>query len=167
MTEDPGLKRRTLLIAAMSTAVGLAAGQAIAADDAMTLDRARQIIGDQYKTFTLGASDRKLTALEIEELVSGNTLLGMLNDDQPFAMACNPDGTAALKVAEQTLDRGTWSIDPKKDRITTQWTTFAGGEKIVQEYYTTNMDSVFKSISLAKDRWSMFLMQKGVVSGMT
>ncbi len=166
MTELP-IDRRTLLIAAIATAAGLSVPNQARAHGAMSLERAKQIIGDQHKTFKVDGAERQLTAPEITELVTGKTLYGMLYDDEAYILAFNPDGTGVLKIADRPLDKGRWSIDPKTDTITSQWENAADGEALVQNYYTSKQDGVFKTITKPKNRWSMFVMEKGIAPDMT
>lgn len=162
----PPISRRALLISAIATAAGLSLHDGAAAHGDVTLEQAKRTIGDRHKTFQLGGADRPLTAPEISKLVTGNTLYGMLYDDEPYVLSMKPDGSGVLKIADRPLDPGRWWIDTKANTISSQWRVAAKGEVLVQHYYATNEDGVFKTITEPKNRWSMFLVEEGIPPGM-
>ncbi len=158
--------RRSLLVSAIAVTAGLTLPRTARAHGDVTLDQAKEIIGDRHKQFVLEGTDRRMTAPEIAELVTGNTIYGVLYDDDPYVLAFRPDGSGVLKVADRPLDPGRWWIDQGADTITSQWEIAAGGETLVQDYHATGEAGVYKTITQPKNRWSMFLMEEGIAPGM-
>lgn len=160
------IDRRSLLASAIAVGAGLALPRSAHAHGDVTLDQARQIIGDRHKQFVLDGTDRRMTAPEISDLVTGNTIYGVLYDDDPYVLAFRPDGSGGLKIADRPLDTGRWWIDEDAGTITSQWEVAAGGEALVQDYFLTGESGVYKTITQPKDRWSMFLLEEGIAPGM-
>jgi len=159
--DTTGPSRRSLLLTAIASSAGLALMRKAGAGD-MSLEQAREIIGDRHKTFEVAEDDRRLQAGEIEERVAGNTLYGMLYDDDPFVLSLFPDGTATLVIADRPLDHGRWWIDADNHTISSQWDFAAKSVELKQQYYETGEPGLFKTVTEPMDRWSLFLIEPGI-----
>ncbi len=158
------LQRRTLLISAISIAVGFRATRPVGAQS-MTLDTARDVIGDRYQTFQLGDADRTLAGEQIADLVAGNTLYGVASHGEPYVAAFRPDGSARLAVTDEPVQSGRWWIDG--DEIVGHWERTGGGSPHAHSYFGTGEEGVYKQrrrqgYADGLNKWSMFLVDPGI-----
>ena len=165
-SECPGLDRRTLVMSAISIAVGLGTPHPSLADTGpLTLDEARNVIGDRYRIFDIGDDDRQLTGAEIGQRVSSNTLYGVAYHGEPYVLAFKADGTGRLIVANEPIQTGRWWIDG--DEVYGHWQRTGGGEPHAHYYYATGETDVYKQrrrpgYDDGLDKWSMFLVARGI-----
>ncbi len=162
MTRPFNHDRNEVMIAAISVVCGHSNGTPV--ESSMLASQAQAIIDDRYKAFDLGHDDRRMTAAEMRDLVTGNTIYGAPYNNDPYVFSFLADGQALLKLPGRPLERGQWRIDEQADTISSQWERAAGGKELVVEYHRTADPDVYKNAigAVPITNWNMFLVVPGI-----
>lgn len=178
MTQDthghpgPRLDRRCMLVSAIAVLTGLAVPhRAIAGDTAMTMEKARAVIGNRYKDFGFDGNKPPMTANDMHDFVTGNTIYGVLHDDEAYVLAFHPQGRGVLKIEKRPVELGNWWIDASNQTIHSRWSHAARREVISKSYLPTEEPGLVKAVTdLSRETdgsqsWTkqgMFILQPGL-----
>ena len=167
-----GVNRRELLISAIAVATGMVVARPAEAREAvMTMEQARKIIGNRHKTFDVAGDEDPLTATQMRELVTNNTIYGVRHDDEAYVLAFHPQDRCVLKMEDQPTEYGRWWVDEEEHTIHSQWPRAGGGKVISKNYFITREPGLYRAVtgfvqhpdgSVSASKYGMFLLRNGL-----
>jgi hypothetical protein len=135
------------------------------------MEQARKIIGDRHKTFDTTGDEKPLTASEMRDHVTGNTIYGVRHDDEAYILSFHPHGKGVLKIEDQPIENGRWWVTEKTQEIHTQWERAAGGKVITKTYILSREPGLYRAVTrfirhpdgtVSASKYGMFVLQPGL-----
>ena len=153
--DEKDITRRNLIAGGM--AVGLSLPLIATAMSAEKATEANSIL--------LTEEIKQLSSSEIQNLIVGNTLEGVLQDGDKYSLYLEPQGAAYLRMHDGREEIGRWEL-MKNGLIKSRFPSAAGNNELTMAYFKGRSDNEFFNIVDHGKRWGRFTVETGDSNGL-
>ncbi|KZR82238.1 hypothetical protein MITS9509_03472 [Synechococcus sp. MIT S9509] len=153
--DEKNISRRNLLSGGMAVGVSL---PLIA--NATSVEQSLEA-----NSISLTQETKQLHLSEIEHLMIGNTLVGVLQDGDEYSLYLEPRGAAYLRMHDGREEVGHWEL-MKNGLMKSIFPSAAGNDELTMAYFKGRSNNEFFNIVDHGKRWGRFTVETGDSKGL-
>ena len=116
-------------------------------------------------SISLTEETKQLDSSEIEILMVGNTLVGVLQDGDVYSLYLEPKGAAYLRMHDGREEVGRWEL-MKNGLMKSRFPSAAGNDELTMAYFKGRSSNEFFNIVDYGKRWGRFNVEIGDSKGL-